>query len=109
MQIAYNSWEAPPCFQFREWALDAQLHGIPLPLARELYQTLDYFLTAHPPAVVYKARAGRGPGWRAGKRCCRCCCVMLAGPGQAINRLPACLPACSLRAPIRRWGCYPSW
>ena len=29
LQIDYNSWDAPPCFKFREWALDSQV-GVPL-------------------------------------------------------------------------------
>lgn len=24
-QIDYNSWDSPPCFKFREWALDSQV------------------------------------------------------------------------------------
>ena len=36
--IGYNSWDAPPCFKFGEWALDAQLYGIGLRAARDLYE-----------------------------------------------------------------------
>ncbi|PRW57772.1 UBA UBX kDa [Chlorella sorokiniana] len=56
-EISYNSWDAPPCFKFREWALDSQLYGISLRLARDVYQTLDAFLTRHAPEVVFKALA----------------------------------------------------
>ncbi|KAL4433926.1 hypothetical protein ABPG75_000367 [Micractinium tetrahymenae] len=56
-EVGYNSWAAPPYFKFQEWALDSQLYGIPLRLARDIYETLDAFLTCHPPEVVYKALA----------------------------------------------------
>ncbi|KAL4855989.1 Importin beta-like SAD2 [Chlorella vulgaris] len=54
-EVGYNSWDAPPCFKFDEWFLDAQLYSISLTLARDIYETLDSFLTRHPPEVVFKA------------------------------------------------------
>lgn len=56
-EVGYNSWTAPPYFKFREWSLDSQLYGIPLRLARDLYETLDAFLARHPPEVVFGALA----------------------------------------------------
>ncbi|PSC73205.1 pleckstrin homology domain-containing family A member 8-like [Micractinium conductrix] len=56
-EVGYNSWDAPPHFKFAEWSLDSRLYGVSLRLARDVYETLDAFLTRHPPEVVYAALA----------------------------------------------------
>ena len=55
----YNSWRAPPRFAYAEWALDAGLYRLPLPLARDLYRALEDLLAgegaAPPPPVAQRA------------------------------------------------------
>lgn len=46
--IGYNSWEAPPCFKFAEWRLDASLFpGLSIRKARDIYLALDQLFARH--------------------------------------------------------------
>ena len=48
-----------PCARPALLALSClQLYGISLRLARDIYETLDAFLTRHPPEVTFRVRTG---------------------------------------------------
>ena len=57
-------WEAPLCFVFREWRLDAELYGLGLALAAALYQAVDRVLgeAERAPEAGWKVGAGRAGG-----------------------------------------------
>lgn len=50
-----TNWHPPAAFGYSEWALDADLYGISLRAARDVYLALDALLRQHPPGVALPA------------------------------------------------------